>query len=262
VSRRGDGVKINTLLCYGETGMFPEEFASEDMLVEGLQRQGADLALVQATHTNTSFDRLRKSHDALADLCARRGPGGPRIAGLCAMNPHFEKDIYWSEVTRCIVELGFVGIVASPHVYAFNPRSARGPLPWTLAREHGVPLIGNTGTFHSWTEPTRFASQVERFPDVPFLIARAGVPSYEREVLFMARHYPSVSVLANSASLTATALRRLVDGVGADRLLFGSGTAEDIDEIEKIYASAGLNPAEREQVMAGNARRLFKLPLH
>lgn len=254
-------MKINTLLCYGETGMFPEEFASGRALLDALDRHETDLALVQTTHTNTSFDRLRKAHDDLASLSARSGNGRPRIVGLAAMNPHFDWDIYWSEVSRCIVELGFAGIVVSPHAYAFNPRSARGAAPWMLAREHGVPLISHTGTLHSWAEPTQFTSQLERFPDVSFVVARAGVPSYLREVLFVAREYPNVSVLANSAFLTSAALCRLVSRLGADKIIFGSGTLEDLDEVEQIYRSAELSSKEEEQVMSGNAARLFKLPL-
>ena len=59
----------------------------------------------------------------------------------------------------------------------------------------------------------------------------------------------------------AGAVRRAIDRVGADRIVFGS----DLDVIVPayglgIYYEANLSPQEDQKIMAKNARRILRMP--
>ena len=77
----------------------------------------------------------------------------------------------------------------------------------------------------------------------------------------MAQAHPSLYLELCGSFTTGLWIRRMVEAVGAERVLYGS----DFPFIELRYGLgrvvfAGLTPAEEELVLAGNARRILRLP--
>src|SRR5258707_6490249 len=80
---------------------------TEKELLETMERNGIDASLVMPAAGSDPG----RTHDAIADLCARhRG----RIFGIASMTPLIGEDAYRREAVRCIRELGFKAIKLHP----------------------------------------------------------------------------------------------------------------------------------------------------
>jgi predicted TIM-barrel fold metal-dependent hydrolase len=77
---------------------------SEHLLLEKLESNGVDALIVQPFPGAPDPAAV---HNRIAAL-AERHPGG--IYGLASLNPHIGHDAYRAELTRCVRDLGFVGV--------------------------------------------------------------------------------------------------------------------------------------------------------
>jgi uncharacterized protein (TIGR03086 family) len=169
---------------------------------------------------------------------------------------------------------GAVGLKLHPS-YDEYPADSPGLDPvLQVAAEAGVPVTVHTAPGPS--DPDLIRRLAERFPQVPFVLYHTflGLPEGRRRA---ARHAQELANLHLETSWCRSAeVLRLIDEVGADRVLFGSDAAVDgpahfvrtppnIEMVENynesLLALARRLPLETiRALLADNTRRLFRLP--
>src|SRR5207244_908216 len=96
-------IDVHSHLGYDE--IFELDFPAE-ALVRNQELNHVDITIVQPALT-VQLATAQRLHDAIAEL-AEGHPG--RFYGMADPNPHLTEAEYRREVTRCIRDLGFVGI--------------------------------------------------------------------------------------------------------------------------------------------------------
>lgn len=188
-----------------------------------------------------------------------------------------------AEVVRNEVAAGYVGVKLYPvnQGYALSDERAR-PFFDALA-ELGVPVAIHYGVSVDTRSDLRFADPTDLSPvardysDTPFVIAHFGA-GYLREVLALSYQCPNVYVDTSGTNNWlkivpyCQSLREVfeicLDAIGPERILFGTDSgavpagyrdwilAEQLAIVESLPISA----ADRRAILAGNARRLYRLP--
>ena len=148
-----------------------------------------------------------------------------------------------------------------------------------LAVERGVPINLHvtsavaTGATNKVTPLADFVRLARRFPEATFILAHwgGGLPFFFecKPALsgWMRNVYFDTS--ASSLNFETTVFRRVVDLVGADRVMFGTdypllcypheSRTPDFARALADVAGAGLTDAELAQILGGNLRRLLRL---
>lgn len=182
-----------------------------------------------------------------------------RFAGYAVFNPHQPDSA--ADVAACLAQPGFVGIKIHPDTHAY---SVNGPLyrpAWELARQWGVPVLTHTFVDSPFCDPLHFALIASEYPDVSIILGHAGVTGEgHRRAIQVAQQHPSLYLELCGSFTTGHWIRRMVDAVGADRVLYGS----DFPFIELRYGLGRVVFAQLEMealalVLGGNARRLLRL---
>jgi uncharacterized protein (TIGR03086 family) len=170
---------------------------------------------------------------------------------------------------------GAVGLKLHPS-YDEYPADAPGLDPFLeVAAEAGVPVAVHTAPGPS--DPDLIRRLAERFPTVPFVLYHTflGHPEGRRRAARHAQQLPNLYL--ETSWCRSEEVRRLIDEVGADRVLFGSDAAVDgpvhfvrsppnIEMTENYNQSllrlAGELPAATlRALLEDNTRRLFGLAL-
>ncbi len=100
------------------------------------------------------------------------------------------------------------------------------------------------------------ASIAGKYPNLPLIIAEVGYGEL-RAIIALLQHFPSVYLSLGSVFTGHMAIERLVELVGPDRLLFGSGfpPAEPMAAVSQLMYSA-IPHREREMIGHANMERL------
>jgi uncharacterized protein len=233
--------------------VFDHDF-TERSLIESQERDGIDVTLVQPA-TVHDLDGARRYHDAIADLAARH-PG--RFHGIANPNPHLPGDDYKTEVSRCIHDLGFVGIKVHPTAHAVNPLGRHGRRAFALADGLGVPVLVHTGSGIPWAAPALLEPIADEYPRLKLVLAHAGAMVLAGEAGSLASRHQNVYL---ECSWTAGFLARdWAQSLGADHLLFGSDHAENATTELAKFRTAGLTDEELAWALGKTAAALFRLP--
>jgi uncharacterized protein (TIGR03086 family) len=177
------------------------------------------------------------------------------------------------DVRRRLAE-GAVGLKLHP-TYDEYPADTPGLDPFLqVAAEAGVPVAVHTAPGPS--DPDLVRRLAERFPQVPFVLYHTflGLPEGRRRAARHAQQLPNLHL--ETSWCRSAEVRRLIDEVGADRVLFGSDAATDgpvhfvrsppnIEMAENynqgLLALARQLPEETlRALLEDNTRRLFRLP--
>lgn len=234
----------------GYDEIFDEDFTEMELL-ESQRTNGIDVTLVQPAIVH-DLATVQVYHTAIADL-ARRYPG--RFYGIANPNPHLPGRAYEDEVTRCVTELGFIGIKLHPFGHAVNPGGRHGRRVFDLASQLQVPLIVHTGAGLPWAAPALLAPMAEAYPQLPIIVAHAGGGICSGEAGVLAARYPNVYL---EPSWTGGFLvREWVHRLGPQRVLFGSDHADNAATELAKYRTIGLTDDELSWVLGGSAATLF-----
>ncbi len=245
-------IDVHAHLGYDE--IFEEEFTAAELLA-AQEENGVDITIVQPGVTVT-LESARRQHDAIADLM-RRYPG--RFYGMANPNPHLPEDQYRAEVTRCLTELGFVGIKIHTFAHAISPASQAARKVFALAAEFDIPVMVHTGSGAPFALPSQVLPAARAFPTVRIILAHSGMMVYASEAL-------QVAQLCSNVYLETTwtggfLVRQFCRTIGPDRVLFGSDHADNqATELVKMR-TCGLKPEELAWCLGGTAARVFRLPI-
>lgn len=225
---------------------------TEDQLLAAMDAHGVNAAIVQPF---PGAEDARAAHDRIARL-AEAHPG--RIFGLASLNPHIPRSDYAAEVTRCVRELGFVGVKLHPMAHGVGPTTRDAQTVFEVAQDLDVPVMVHTGTGAPFALPALYLPIARRYPRLRLVLAHSGFVVYAAEAGLVASECPNV-YLETSWS-TPQAIAGYLQSLPVGRVLFGSDLPVNLGvELAKV-AAISLEPARRAAFLGEAAVELFKLP--
>lgn len=242
-------ITVDAFSQIGECRVFDQN-VSESALLEALNSNKVSAVLASPFPGAPNPARV---HDTIASLAGQH-PG--RVFGLVNVNPHIHRDTFHKEVERCIKALGFVGLVLHTLGHAVNPNGEDGTTVFEAARELGVPLLIHTGSV-PFGLPSILLRRARDYGDLKIILAHAGAGYFTAEAEMLARECSNIYL--ETSGLPGREVKRLIDNVGANRILMGSETpANQAAELAK-YRSLGLYHYQQFQSMGQNTIDLFGL---
>ena len=236
----------------GECRVFDLDNTEQDLL-GGMDGAGVDVSLVQPFPGTTS---AKVTHDRIAAL-AKKHPG--RIFGIASINPHQDSHTYFDELSRCVKDLGFVGVKLHTVGHAMNPAGADATTVFESARQLGIPVMVHTGSGIPFAAPSAVTRQLRAFPTVPVVLAHAGQGIFSGEATAVAQTFPQVSL--EPSWCTFSAIRGMVGAVGAGRVMLGTDLPPNVPVMFETIRAVGLSEDDHAMVMGGTAKEFFKLDI-
>jgi predicted TIM-barrel fold metal-dependent hydrolase len=222
--------------------------------VERFERGATDqfwVSALQGGYYPTPRD-VRLSNDMVHGLMQRM-PGA--VVGFAYLNPaHGEWAL--AELRRCVDELGFGGVKLWVSTLCDDP--VVDPIV-EASVAYGIPLL-----VHCWVKiggnlpfestPMHLGRLARRFPDARFIMAHLGGDwEYGFKV---ARECPNIYVDTSGSIAEMGEIEKLVEAVGAARVLFGTDNA-DLSFCRGKILGADLSEADREAIFWRNALALL-----
>jgi predicted TIM-barrel fold metal-dependent hydrolase len=183
-----------------------------------------------------------------------------RFAGYAIFNPHHPGSL--ADVQRTLSAPGIVGIKIHPDTHEYHVAEPGYAPMWALANARQLPVLTHTFAGSPYCEPVDFDPIAQRWPEARIILGHSGAtPAGHRQAMKVAQTHPHVYLELCGSFTTGQWIRRMVDAVGAERVLFGT----DFPFIDFRYGLgrvvfADLTESDRRLVLGENARRLLKLP--
>jgi uncharacterized protein len=194
-------------------------------------------------------------HDRIAAMTAATAG---RVRGIVNFTPHQARSAYAAEAERCVGEFGFVALKLHTLGHAVEPGSADGRMLFEEADRLGVPVMIHTGGAGvPFASPTHVLPLARQWPQVPVVLAHAGMGVATREAAIVAELCPNVYLETSWCGTLDIAM--LADAIGPERMMLGSDGPVNLGvEIAK-HRALGLSPAALAQCLGGTAARVFRL---
>jgi predicted TIM-barrel fold metal-dependent hydrolase len=186
------------------------------------------------------------------------------LIGFAVINPRCGGKIE-TELARAFGPLGMRGLKVLPDLHRCPADDKCYEPVWQLAIERDVPVFCHVGGGPE-AEIGRFAKVMERHPKLRLALAHAG-RSYQRDSMHSADEYiavvcehPNASLEITHSSAAHRIVEYLVDGVGADRVLYGSDMLyrDPRPQLGWVLFSR-IAPEAKRKVLGLNAARLLGL---
>ena len=226
---------------------------SEQDILTSMDSNQIDVSLVQPYPGAPSSSDV---HDSIARM-SQKTPR--RIFGIASINPHQDHDIYFSELSRCVKNLGFVAVKLHTIGHAINPAGADGTMIFESAQQLEIPIMIHTGPGIPFAAPSSIAPQLEKFPNVPVVLAHAGHGIFSGEAIALANIYSQVFL--EPSWCTFYNIGAMIDALGAHRVMFGSDLPANVPVMKETIRALDLNQNEESMVMGRSAINFFKLDL-
>lgn len=166
---------------------------------------------------------------------------------------------------RCLKHPGFIGIKIHPSIHrVFGNDKSYLPV-WTYAKDNKLPILSHTWSITSnpvqkFSSPPLFAGYIESFGDVVFVMGHSGGRGLgQEEAVSMAKKYPNVYLDIAGDIFCHGLLSRLVEALGAEKIIFGSDWPwfDPMCYLPRISLSP-LDAAARSLILGINALRIFE----
>lgn len=176
--------------------------------------------------------------------------------------------------------MGLIGLKLYPPIQRFLPNDRALYPIYEKAAELGLPILFHFGitvaAFYDLTyaNPLPLSAPVKEFPEVTFIIAHFGA-GFFRETLFLAYHTENVYVDTSGTNnwreyhpgnpSLEEVFRDTLRAFGPSRILFGTDSTffggyrqHILAEQVEILRRLDLSEEDRQLILGGNARRLFR----
>ena len=224
-----------------------------DELVTIQQENDVDRTIVQPGATLT-LASARQQHDDVAALC-RDLPD--RFLGMACPSPRLPAAEFQGEVTRCVRELGFVGVKLHTLAHSASPISKAGHLVFETAAALDVPVMIHTGVGLPWGAPSLVIPVAREFPNLRIVLAHSGGQMFAAEALVAAQVCENVWL--ETTWLPGATIRNFVRTIGPERVLFGSDMAYNLPIALFTHRAIGLTDTELEWVLGKTAQQVYSL---
>ncbi|HET8523195.1 MAG TPA: amidohydrolase family protein [Thermomicrobiales bacterium] len=223
----------------------PEEYAAE------LDRQGI-IGGVCSSITGIFYD-LQQGNDEVAALLA----AVPKLRGYVVVDPRFPEESA-TQLRRLDGDTGFAGVKIHCSYSRTPTNSPAMRRLFDLIAPYEKPvLIHNLGP--DW--PEALVEIAQAHPRLPIIAAHAGygdgpLPTHDAALRLVPA--PNIYLEFCSTYLATGAIRRGIDAVSAERVLFGSDfPLISLGYMRAAYEDAELSPEEAALIYIENAQRLF-----
>lgn len=237
----------------GHDVVFDEE-QSEEQLIAGYKEHRIDGAIVQPYICRPYLEDTRQIHNRIYELTKSKDK---RFWGMASINPHFRPEDYDKEATRCIKELGFVGLKITPIAHAVHPSSRDALHTFEIARALKVPLMIHTGAGVPFSDPISVTGALESFKDVIVVLAHAGSEMHNQQATYIAKKYDNVYLEPSWVGVLG--VEKMITQVGCGKILFSSDSISNIPVEMAKYKSLIKNQGDLEKVFATNAISVYNL---
>lgn len=216
-----------------------------------MDEAGIDRAVVM-TYRDAPLPGDQDPLEYIADACRRY----PRLIGYARMNPHYG-DQAVRELERGFRDLGMKGLKLHPVSYVMHPTSQETVALIQAAAKWNAPTLFHCGD-EEFTLPFQIAGVAALVPEATIILGHMGGYFHVEDAIQAALNHTNL-ILETSAMPYPHMIRRAIDEVGAERVLFasdGPGCDPSI-EVAKVRA-AGLSEAEADLLFSGNIRRILE----
>jgi len=248
-------VIIDTHVHVGRDRVFDEEQTEEEIL-SVMNANGVDVAIVQPMVDTPTIDVTQQIHNRIAGM-SKQNP--KRVFGMISLNPHLKEKEFEEEVTRCVQELGFVGIKLTPIAHACSPLSKDGMRVFEKANERGIPVMVHTGSGIPFALPSLVMPIAKRFPQLKIVLAHAGANISAEEALIIAQECGNIFL--EPSWVAVHIVQKWVKLIGAKRIMFGSDMLENCPVELAKFRNMGLSEEELQQCLYRTAKNFFNLPI-
>lgn len=243
---------INAHAHIGTSRVFDHDFTEQE-LIDGMDKYGVDVCIVQPL---IGPDDHRKYHDDIYEV-SQRHPG--RIFGMAAFSPHIDRDEYFTEVERCVKQLGFVGLKLHPLETATDPLSIDGRVAFEAATAFGIPLMVHTGIGYPFSSPSKLIPRAKEFPHLPIIMAHAGFIVYTHEAMVAAEICHNLYF--EPSWCNGNLIGCMISKFGANRVMLGSDWISNYP-VEKLKIDLlELSSEDNDWVLYKTAKNVFNLNL-
>jgi predicted TIM-barrel fold metal-dependent hydrolase len=195
------------------------------------------------------------------DAVAEAAQADHNLVGLARVDPNLEDDAV-RELERAVHTLGLRGLFLHPWEETFRINSPRLDPLLSVCADLDLPVLIATG--YPWlSEAAQVGDLARRFPSVTIIMTHGGQINIsglgQADALETLRRHPNV-YMETSGVYRQDFLQDVATEIGAERVLFGSNGPLMDPRLEVARARwADLQPQTRALILAGNARRIFKL---
>ncbi len=261
-------------------GRSEQAYDNSHHLIEAMDRYGVTHAVVQPTSGNVSNELVAEAVARFPDrFVGLFGVGKSQRALGYADDPTPTRDQAVRDAEHCLANLGLIGvgevsvrsITRENHPELIAQDFA--PLMAVLAR-YGAPIQLPT----AWTQyaggliygdPLWVDELAARNPDVPIVLTKMGrsIQHLFDNALVVALR--NDNVYFDTVGTTSEHLRRAVDELGSDRIMFGTDWSatwrwvRDPGDVHQMrlatIEAAGLAPAEREDILWRTAAKVYRI---
>jgi predicted TIM-barrel fold metal-dependent hydrolase len=116
-----------------------------------------------------------------------------------------------------------------------------------------------------FSRPFNLYQPATDFPQVPIIIAHAGALFLYQESFLLAKEFPNIFIETSVPYHNSRTIRSFVRGLGARRVLMGSGSPQEMQHTLWKHRSdpqTRLKESELSWCLGKNAIELFKLDMH
>jgi len=230
---------------------------SVEELLSVMDGNGIDAVVTTPPYSSIGADRTYDEANAFLADAMRKAPD--RILGFMRVNPHMQEHAL-RRIEEGVKHQGFRGVKFHPRNEAFAINSEELAFPIAeLASGLGVPILIHTGEpdTYGFAQPTLVGGLADAFPDLTLIVGHMGKRLYEDAIL-VARWFENI--ILETSFRSPRQIKRAVNRVGADRVVYGSDMPFGIPEIEMMKIRlCDITAEEKEKVLGENMARILKL---
>jgi predicted TIM-barrel fold metal-dependent hydrolase len=222
-------------------------------MIRAMDRAGVDKACL----FHIFYGDAARGNDAVAAAVAAYPD---RFIGFAFVTPHYPEEMI-PELERAFGSLGLRGLKIYPP-YAHKPATDpvwQPALEW--ANERGIVILSHTSAGDAQCGPLLFVELAEKYPAVSWVLGHSGVtPEGREEAIRAAQQTANIYLEICSSWRNPGSIERLVEGAGADRVVYGSDMPllDPRIQIARIRTSS-LDEEAQRLVLGGNAARILGL---
>lgn len=221
-------------------------------MVRVMDRCGVRVALV-SSHLSLELDVVR-GNEVTGELV--EGSHG-RLRGLLAVNPHHQVDKTLASLPD---DRRFVGVKVHPELHEYPLTAKRYRPVFEAASDYGFPVLVHSWAGSAYNDLPHFEVIAERYPRATLVLGHGGArrSAFDDAAELAVRH-PNLVLEMCGSFMTGRWIRRLVETIGADRVVYGS----DFPFLDMRYSLgrvlfAGLEDADLIKVMGGSLCRIVR----
>jgi len=237
-------------------GYAPADSSAESArsFLDVCDRSGVDITWVFTTSGLSDPDPVH--NDVVAQFCTE---DAARLLPFCTVFPQQAGAV--RELHRCVDELGVAGVKLHPWLQGFSPLDDGMDALGTALSRLRLPVVFHDGTPPN-SSPLQIAYFAERHPDVPVILGHGGLHDLWTEALAAMHRVPNLWVVPSGTP--PYGLRRMVQEIGTDRMLFGSDAGYGDShwqpfQLQKVRELQLPQEAETA-VLGGNALKILGEP--